>query len=375
MPREWELAFVLPNLTLPDPRPGVQGDGTDGDWSHGISLGQDCIAIVPRLDPRLVEIANGSPGALKLLSGFRTSGGTPHDPSAIIVRRDAPDSVRTDLGAFVAFRNSVAFSVILPARAAVAAGGNPDVTWSDTFDFHPTVLTDQGRLVTDTDALRAVYADNAAYNATPAPHLAPAGRRLRLDAYLARALGWAWKQRFYRRQRGSPFTTALFRSLEIAATAASAGVKNQGSLSDYGTQIALWVSAIEVLAWPEQRHANLDAVLKVLKRYHWADPALRATSVRRISKKQKGRRRLNPVQYAYVLMYRARNRFLHGEPVSAHTLVPRRLGGTTPVPRLAAVVYRTMLAAYLQGRIASEPLEDVFVRVVYNEALREGLTI
>lgn len=377
---QWELAYVLPNLTLPDPSPDDRGDGSDGNWSDGLALGQDTIAVVPALDLRLTAIRDAVPGAAKLLDGFRTVGDHPHHPAALIIRVDAPAAIRTDLEAIISFRNAIAFSFILRARAAgVGKEAHVEPTWSDTFDFHPTVIGRQGHLVTEATALRAIFSSSASFIATPSPYMHPCGRKLYADQYLFRAFGRLWSWRYERGRRASTYSRALFRSLEVAFAAASAAMKNQGSLSDYGAQMALWVSAIEILAWPEDRRADLSKVHRLLGRYGWMSEVLNERRFRLTWRKH--RIRCNAVQRVYAFMYKARNRFLHGESVTPRTLVPSRGNRIIPLPALAAIVYRTALAAYLAKRIppvrvaANRIPPEYFDQITYSGALKRGLNL
>ncbi|HEX9130571.1 MAG TPA: hypothetical protein VF850_15505 [Gemmatimonadaceae bacterium] len=60
--------------------------------------------------------------------------------------------------------------------------------------------------------------------------------------------------------------------------------------------------------------------------------------------------RLNAIQHCYGLLYDARNHFLHGDPVSFTTLLPRRKTKTLSLPRIAALIYRYALVGYLSER-------------------------
>lgn len=163
MSKSWELAFVLPNLVLPAPSADEPGDGSAGVWSRGISLGQESISIVSGQDSRAKGVSRRSPGARKLLAGFRDLANKPYRPAVLMVRQDAPQQLHHDLGAAVAFRNAAAFSFLLRARAtAIYQGSSVDPSWSDTFDFHPTVIGRQGHLITHTEALRAVFSKDPA---------------------------------------------------------------------------------------------------------------------------------------------------------------------------------------------------------------------
>lgn len=116
-------------------------------------------------------------------------------------------------------------------------------------------------------------------------------------------MGKAWRRRFSRPIKKEAFADRLFRSLEAAYQACAIGAKNEASLNEYGTQIALWVSACEILAWPTHSHADLEVVLSMLERY----PARAITHRRRFRAKMQGKTtRLCAVHRAYTYLYKAR---------------------------------------------------------------------
>jgi hypothetical protein len=63
---------------------------------------------------------------------------------------------------------------------------------------------------------------------------------------------------------------------------------------------------------------------------------------------------LNAAQRAYAYLYSARNDFLHGNRVTTNAMFTLTGTKRVPLPRVAAVVYRTALAAYLNKRYPME---------------------
>jgi len=352
---EWKFDYLLPNLVLGEVEL-TDASPQPGEWPSGINLGSEFIALVPHGDARLLPIRSESAQVAKLLDSFRTLAGHKHLPAVILVRRDAPEAVHRDMECLIAFRNAVAFTFLLRARAADARGtGKAEPTWSDTFELHPTIVGPKGHLVTQSEALLAVFSPDAKYIGTHSPHLSPCGRRLYPDVYVYRALSAMWQRRYIEGDK-TLFTTAIFRALEVAFLASSLTTKNQGSVSEYGTQLSLWVSALEILAWPQGQHADLPAVLALLGKFEWASEALSEKS--QLLQYKGASLQVNTIQYAYLLMYRARNEFLHGNPVSADTLIPSGLSGTLSLPRVASTVFRTALVAYLLDAVPPAPIED-----------------
>jgi hypothetical protein len=374
-PTDWEFGYVLPNLVLPD-----EHDKSHGTWPDGISFGSGLIAIVRFNDPRVVELRSSEAVVEQILSSFVNEYGKPYGPAVLILRKSAPDKVRRNLEAIVAFRNAVALAFVLRARAAGERGfGGQDPTWSDTFDFHPVQIGGTGRMILQSPALLSVVSDTARLRLTPSPYLPTEGRRLWPDNYLFRSFDKAWARRYQSKSKTENFGGRLFRSLEAAYQACAIGAKNEGSLNEYGAQIALWVSAIEILAWPEKRNADLDSVLSLLDN-DALDPRTRERRYKAKVKK-KGTRRLSALQRGYMYLYRARNRFLHGNPVSAGTLLTlTRRGERVGLPRLAAAVYRAALVAYLDRRYRKQittveqlrtRADEMFEDHTYAEALSE----
>lgn len=367
----WNFAFVLPNLELP--KHDAYSSGPDeGDWSAGITMGSQYISIVPNDDPRLSAARVASRELRKLLESFRTVEGQAYRPAVMILREDAPPSVRS-MECVVGFRNAVAFTFVLEARAAITGGtSHAEPAWVDTFDLHPTVLSERQMLVTLSPALTSLFAPDVPYLATHSADISPCGRMLRADAYLHRALSEMWVRRYIDGEH-SASTAALFRALEVAFLAASVANRNQGSVFEYGTQLALWVSALEILCRPRASHVGLASVIKLLGTFEWASEELRA---KRHECERNGKRMsLNSVQYAYALMYKARNAFLHGEPVTAETLSPMGLTGATSLPWIASTVFRTGLAACLATSVTPRPpdcgqqIDDMLSQDHYERAL------
>lgn len=356
---EWEFGLVLPNLVLPfDTK-----DSNPGAYPDGISIAPEYLTIAPGAHATVEGLRTDSAVVEQILSSFHDEYGKPYKPAVLLLRTDAANSLKNSLEAIVAFRNAIAISAVLPGRAAVVRGaGSQDVTWSDTFDFHPAQIGGRGGMILQSPALLSWVSPTAKVRLTHSPSLKPEGRRLWVDHYLFRALGKAWRRKFAPEPKADTFGSRLFRSLEAAFQACAVGAKNGGSLHDYGVQLALWVSACEILAWPEQKRANLPAVLSLLGRYNGRP----ATMKKRYSKKVWGNTvRLSAPQRSYSYLYDARNVFLHGEPVGENAMLTLSRKKRIGLPRIAALVYRTALVAYLGQRYSVEiPMRDLQSRVV-----------
>lgn len=345
MANDWEFVLALPNLRLPPTR-----DLGDNNRSpNTIDLGSDVVCLMGGEDHAVLEARRATPQLEQILGSFRDELGTAYVPAALFVRKSAPRRLRTSAPAFNDFRNAVAISMILPARcAAVRGSGSLSPIWSDTFDFHPAQINPNGRVILQSPALLNVVDDDPLH-LTASPAIPVFSYALYADSYLYRCFGREWRRRYATPARDDRFSRSLFRSLEVAYHAASVGVKTFGSTTEFGTHIALWVSAIEILAWPARRHADLPSILDFLERA----PSDRILKRRRFRLNvNKKRRSMNAIQRCYYLLYKARNQFLHGNPVSNRTLVGRTRGKRVGLLRLAALVYRYALISYLGGRYA-----------------------
>jgi hypothetical protein len=376
---EWEFVFVLPNLVLAT----ASNERHSGDWPMGISFGDELITIVSSDNPHVAHLRSDKT-IEQILTSFVDEYGKPYSPAILLTHRSAPETVRINLAAIVAFRNAIALAFILRARAAAERGyGGLDPTWSDTFDFHPAQIGGTGGMILHSPALLSVVSSGAKLRLTRSPYIPLTDGRLHPDSYLFRSFEKAWIKRYCGKAETEKFGDRLFRSLDVAYQACAVGTKCEGSLNEYGIQVALWVSAIEILAWPNKRHADLESVLLLLNRDS-IDERDRKLRYRIKIKNPKTRkpeiRRVSALQRAYVYLYRARNQFLHGNPVRENSLLTLNRTERVGLPRLAAVVYRAALVAYLDPKYPKQikNLEELRTRVeesfednTYGEALAE----
>ncbi|HEX6749898.1 MAG TPA: hypothetical protein VF092_21575 [Longimicrobium sp.] len=344
----WVLAFILPNLGINSEHSYFQ------QISPALSLGLEGIAIVPFGDSRFEAIRRESGSARVLAGGFKDENSESVEPSALLIREDYAAAIGRDVAPVVAFRNAVALTFILPARARLAAQvGSSSVSWADFFDFHPTVVGIDNKLHTHTPAVTSMWVRENKFLAMPDPSIAY-GTELGLpDPFLSSSLGKLWWKRFIRPKKDDVFSRLVFRSLELAYHACSLTNKNQASLNDYGLQVALWVTALEVLARPTRGDVNQSEVLRLIKSYPWENWLLsRNRFTLRFRSRSGGWNysRGNAVQKACNALYHARHRFIHGDKVDVDLMIPQ-IGSARPaLPRLAATVYRAALGAFLERR-------------------------
>jgi hypothetical protein len=107
----------------------------------------------------------------------------------------------------------------------------------------------------------------------------------------------------------------LFRSLEMARAASKMPGESDATLYDSGRAVALWVSAFEILA--HNGHSDLGRVLALLSQVNWRSEKM--TIANRLISHKKKTIQTNVAGGVYKVLYDARNKFLHGEPVTPET--------------------------------------------------------
>jgi hypothetical protein len=393
----WEVVYVLPNLAPSPDRWVTPADERSTDLLRtGIDLASDSLAIVPSHDPRVRTAAALDPKVARLLDVFVDVTGKKLHPAVLIAREHSPFTWEQD--AIVAFRNCVAISVVLRYRAHwLRDKGSMDVGWSDYFDFHPLRVGTHG-LVSDSPALTAIVTATGKYQAMPSPFVsATTPTSLWRDGFLYHTLSLEWRRFYEKPVDRTTYGRGLFRSLEIAYVASAAPNKHGGSVYEWGVQVALWVSAIEVLVSALHGGANERLSVELLGEYDWSQfrPSLRDAN----HAVKLGRKRtvlnVNVVQHACHVLYAVRNKFLHGNEVGENELFPWGVmlgpNGQPPasIIAVAPVVYRTALHAFLSRNYkprVDEPqgdstdvdpvlLASVMNEYVYAEALQSAYRI
>lgn len=346
--KEWEVVFVMPNLSLRD------------------NFESDLVAIVPCSDKRVQTCMEKSSGTKKLVNGFLDCRGKKIEPSVLIVVRDSTMT----LEALVGFRNIVALSTILPGYSNVDSDSSPlGPMYSDFFDFYPMTVGKTEGLITITPALHSLNSADTPFAGMPAPHLPRLSLlSFNVDKILNKTLLAMWHKRFVLSAIDDWKSRVLFRSLEMAYHALSTPVKNQSTLYDYGVNMSLWVSSLEILAHPKKGDVNQTVVMELLSKYEWRSKDLNNRRYRaRLS--SKSRISVNLIERLYKQMYDARNMFLHGNQVTEKIMYPFGNKGLLPITHLAPIVYRTGLYAFLQPKVQEHDFEAYMIKNQYNDGL------
>lgn len=332
---DWRFIALLHNLQIEVPV----------DTEH--------MAVVPLDDPRLRELLSNS-NFKHFVSNFRDQFKRKRRPSALIARgrvRRKPESVP-------AFRNALALSAVTRAwERGVAFNSVQELKYSAYFDFYPYLPTDDMTLLVVQSPGVLSIDEIHQFSGQGAPGLAPGSVTTTFyDETLLSALMQHWRQRHVIGNVAQPADESLFRSLEMAYRASRMPHDNRSSLDDYGAALALWVSAFEILAWPANHNASLDSVLQLLR-----PTAVSSRSVARrryVLKMPRGKTaRVSLIEKLYAEIYRARNAFLHGNPVTIHDLFPSKRRTRPSLFSLAPVLYRCALYSSLD--LWSRPMDAV----------------
>ena len=274
----------------------------------------------------------------KYVASFKTEFGRPVAPSFILCHKDAPPSFRT-VDALAAFRDAVSMSVIPYswARALRHRGPFGGIFYSNWFHIYPWTLDkNYEHLVTLTMATNAMDEVKRLVGQS-----SPAFSPRHLDTYsvditLLTALLDRW-QRTYRAETPDRADVALFRSLNMANSAALLPGGPEATMYDIGRGVALWVSAFEILA-PSRSQGYL-AIYDLLRKVEYEYSDLIGHTYQAYGYSQTNR--MEPLAcWVYGEIYHARNDFLHGNPITPKRLLVERSNRalnnyTAPLYRLA----------------------------------------
>lgn len=323
----WSPLAVLPNVRLAD------------------RIEASPLALVPHGDARVAALCEQHAPFGEFISRFTTEHGTALQP-AVLLKEFEGENQQYSTEAMVAFRNSIAVATIIRSHALLLNNGAQHrIMYSDVFQFHPWMIDrDYERLISLTPAQMAVHniEDFRGQSSAGVPIHGLAYHET--DRPLLEALLNSWTKG-YGKARQSAEQRALFRSLNMA-NAALAMPAVQGALFfDYGRQCALWVSAFEILAHHFAGRARADflAVKQLLEASRFLGRKTRRRRYR-ISYRRRGENVALPTKL-YMLLYQARNDFLHGNPVTRSNL--RLPWSGRFIGDFAPLLYRCALRSFL----------------------------
>jgi hypothetical protein len=330
----WVPVAILPNL------------------SGGRAIDAEMVAFAPFDDARVAAMREAIPLFSDLLSRFSDAFGVPLKPFVFILRKDAELNLSAE--APLSFRDLVTISVIPHSRSLNTVYKTTNrVVYVDSFGIYPWMLSkDNDALIASTPAFRG-FEDVKKFRGQSSPELPVMRIEDRdIDATILDALILCWERHYFRRKTRWK-DRALFRSLNMAAKAASMPAKIP-TVFDLGRSVSLWVSALEILLHPRVEKASLLTVYRLFEGVYYRDRKVgRRQYAAYIPRQEKAKRkseRLKAARYplpcwVYGKLYQARNHFLHGNPIPKNALSPK--GTKNGLFWLAPSLYRFALTGFL----------------------------
>src|SRR5262249_5078200 len=239
------------------------------------------------------------------------------------------------------------------AQLIVYGGGSPRIFFSNSFWLYPWMLDKNYEwLITQSLASLGLH-EVRRFKGQATPEIFPIELNpADIDKTLLTALIQRWHCRYFK-PKPTWEDRALFRSLNMANIACQLPSIVNTTLFDYGRTLALWVSAFEIPVHPGNAKANQAAVNAILDKIPYVERARRRKAHHAYDPKVKKVTRTTLARAAYAQLYRARNHFLHGEPVSKRSL---RLNRTRAhLIDVAPSLYRLALTAVLDLRFTETP--------------------
>jgi hypothetical protein len=342
-----KVVFVLPNLRLKKP------------------IESKFLGLFPSTDDRVIKIAKRDPAVFALINGFSDQSGDRCNVSVLVIHDDAPASVR-NVNALVSFRNIFAISCILRGWQFTVGGLNAYGTlYSDYFDFYPFSPTIDGQnLLLMGHALSSFNTPNN-FSGQICPDISTIDDFLRPEPHeiIFTFLTKAWIS-YFEKGRKTWRLNKLFRSLAVVYHACSVPRKNSLLFYDIGINIALWVSAFEILVHPKNGISNTEAVWNLLSKAQLQDRVLK----RQRKVKFRGKTiNKGAVEFLYWRLYEARNDFLHGNPVTPKDALyknSRHQGKVTLLNHLAPLLFQVALLCYFDWFIKTPKTKKLTVSLV-----------
>jgi hypothetical protein len=336
-PPSWRFAFLLPNLQLQGP----------------IEIGP--VAFVPRSDHRLQELMRENAAMKLMVESTRTIDGRQVNPVAVLYDANSALGDHPGPGIFDA-RNCVALACVIHGWVtSVGCENTFFIRDTDYFDFFRRWPTSDGQNIAYSgQALQTYAALPKSLTVQPHPYIGtvhPLYNGVGLDNKLFGALTRVWRA-VHIAKRARSVHRRVLRSLSIAYEACRVPEGMGHTLHDHGSHCALWVSALEALAHPggKQGQVHLSNVFDLLGRrplFGYRLSRRVSTIIRRPNKQPPIRRALNLVQRLYYSLYRARNAFIHGNPLRESNFLSKRLKKGVRLIDVAPLLYLVALEATL----------------------------
>jgi hypothetical protein len=321
---DWTPIFLMPNLRV----------------CHDVVA--DEMAIVPTNDERVVGYEKEFPAFGRFVKRFTDPFGARIAPGILLLHSKAPKTFWS-IEAVSSFRDLLALSVIPLQRArGIIHGHSNHIQYSDYFDFYPWTFNDRNlHLVCNTPGLVGLH-EVSAFKGQSSPVLSAVDfRYMDVDAPLLKALLARWCVR-YSTRRPEWADRALFRSLNMAMAASKMPAGADVTNFALGRNLGLWVSAFEILTHSGQERLRLSHVYDKVAGAPWKNKKAK----RKVFRPHHSQIKRNLGCWVYGEIYRVRNHFLHGEPVSPQSLIVKR--SKRNLFSYAPMLYRMLLTGFLE---------------------------
>ena len=289
------------------------------------------MALVSMRDERLQSLTKKHRRFAMYMRRFKTEFGQQVWPSVLIRESTSPERYRS-VEALAGFRDALAISVIPYSWAQTLRFENTfGIRYANWFSFYPWMVDAQYDGLLMQSMAQLGYHEVKALKAQTTAGFAhqPLAARM-IDMPLLRALLARWETRF-KTETPARDTVALFRSLNMALSAAMLPGNVEVTIYDIGKAIALWVSTFEILAHPGTSNVGFKQVYELLERATWKLSDCNDPIYEPYGYKAGQSKRPLPV-WLYGEMNRARNDFLHGNPIGdARLIVPPRKTSASPI--------------------------------------------
>jgi hypothetical protein len=265
-------------------------------------------------------------------------------PSIIIWRDDSSQFYRS-VEAIAGFRDAIAISVVPYGWAQLLRfDHNPDILYANWFSVYPWMIDKNYEYVVMRSMAQLALHLVEEIKPQSTPGVTPRNLIPRMiDFTLLNALLKRWPLR-YHSENSAWEHIALFRSLNMANAAALLPANAEVTTYDIGRSVALWVSAFEILVHPGQGKVGFLQVYDILDKVEWRLTECKE-KIHQTHGYEPGRELRNLACWVYGLIYKARNEFLHGNPVTGDTLVVRQ--SKRHLLQYAPVLYRMALTGFL----------------------------
>ncbi|UCF14654.1 MAG: hypothetical protein JSW59_14665 [Phycisphaerales bacterium] len=328
-------------------------------------VGIDNLLMLGSSDPRYKALKKANPVLSKYLSSFKTPFKNNVNPT--IIARDESFS-KVDARRLCAFRNAVAVSAVVYSRArSCPPSTTQGVFCTDLFDFHPVSVSSDGTDLIGRTPFELSWWPRAGEFAgqTTLAVIHPETISPSFDSEFMVALLDLIEMRC-RTRAMRDFQNRIVRSVEMAYHALRSPSATLGEPIDFGVQIAMWVSAFEILANPRGKDVRFSDVSALIKQVPWRARKLRVKD-RASATGSKGVTTL-PVQI-YGRLYRTRNAYVHGGALRPGEYEYHRRRGWGSLFYQVPVLYRCVLMNILNERVIGKTLADSVEHRAYERAL------